>query len=111
MFTWNPLKLQREADMPKWVADRRLYLSEDGRVVSEAEPGRKWLLAPAGRVVPDDVCRRYNLGPYAQPETVTASTVAELTMVVQPEAEIPKPHRHRWRKNGRCQCGEIKVKE
>jgi len=97
--------------MAQWVADRRLYLSEDGRVVSEAEPGRKTLLAAAGRVVPDDVCRRYNLGPYAA-EVGSASTDVQLNVPTNvPTTETPKPHRHSWRKDKTCKCGELKVKE
>ena len=55
-----------DSDMAKWIADKRLYLSEDGQVVDEAAPGRKTLLAPAGSQVSDEVCRRHGLGPYAE---------------------------------------------
>lgn len=73
--------------MPRWTADQRLYLSEDGRVVDEAAPGRKTLLAALGATVPDETCRRYGLGPYAETE---------------------EAHRHSWRRDGTCRCGEAK---
>lgn len=68
MVSINRLKQQKEdSDMPKWTTPERIYLSEDGQVVDEAAPGRKTLLAPAGKEITDAVCRRYVLGPYAEP--------------------------------------------
>lgn len=110
-FNW--LK-DEDDDMPKWIADERLYLSEDGRVVTEAAPGRKTLLAPKGAAVPEDVCKQYGLGPYApKPQEPPAGQDGEGS----PEggegqpAETGDTHRHAWRKDGACRCGAVKPAE
>ena len=84
--------------MASWKADRRLYLSEDGLIVDEAAPGRKTLLAAQGAEVPEDVCRRYGLGHFAEPEP----TISE-----DPPEEEPS-HRHYWREDETCRCGAVK---
>lgn len=55
--------------MPNWIADRRIYVSEDGRIVDEAEPGRKTLVCAEGAEVTEETCRRYEIGPFAEEES------------------------------------------
>ena len=50
--------------MANWIADRRLYLTEDGKATDKPEEGR-WLLIPLGGELTDGECRQYGLGPYA----------------------------------------------
>jgi len=61
--------------MASWKADRRLYL-QDGQVVGEAAPGRKTLLAA---LVSEETCRRYGLGPFAEPAEESDPTEADST--------------------------------
>ena len=95
-----------------WTADRRLYLSEDGRVVDEAAPGRKTLLAAFGAEVPEQTCRRYGLGAYAEAaEAMIAEpepTEPEPSTAETQEPSETQPHRHRYRKGGTCKCGAVK---
>ena len=78
--------------MPNWVSDQRLYLSQAGEVVDEAAPGRKTLLCGVGTTVTEADCKKYGIGPFA------------------PEAQQPETqrHRHSFRKNGSCACGEVR---
>lgn len=78
MFTMQRIRDQREANMASWKADRRLYL-QDGQVVGEAAPGRKTLLAAQGAPVSEETCRRYGLGPFAEPAEESDPTEADST--------------------------------
>ena len=113
--------------MAKWTTDRRLYLSEDGRVVDEAEPGRKTLLAPQGASLTEEFCRRYGLGPYApvnerpHPNPLPegegdegAAAKVEATVPTSGDGPDVKSeteeagtntHRHYYRVDGTCRCG------
>lgn len=56
--------------MARWIADRRIYLTEEGQATDDPALGR-WLLAPEGRELDEATCLRYGLGPHAgnpQPE-------------------------------------------
>ena len=88
--------------MPNWVSDKRLYLSQAGEVVDEAAPGRKTLLCGVGTTVTEADCKKYGIGPFA-PETQQPETQ-------QPDAQQPetKGHRHRYRKDSSCACGEAR---
>jgi hypothetical protein len=50
--------------MANWIADRRLYLTEDDRVTEDTREAR-WLFAPLGGEVSESLCRRYGLGAHA----------------------------------------------
>ena len=105
MLRINRIRDQRGTVM--WKADRRLYLSEDGRVVDEGAPGRKTLLAAQGSEVPGVTCRRYGLGPFALMEAEADPTELETTGDTgeTPAPSETEPHRHRWKKDNTCRCG------
>ena len=47
--------------MTGWVADRRLYLDKDGKVVEADDPARATLLVGVGGIVPAADAERYGL--------------------------------------------------
>jgi hypothetical protein len=52
--------------MPIWVADERLYLNADRtKVCHEGDEGAVSLLCGLGTHVPEEIARRWGLGPYA----------------------------------------------
>jgi len=44
-----------------YVADRRLYLDADGKVVEEGDPNKRYLLVPAGGMLPEARARELGL--------------------------------------------------
>ena len=51
--------------MPTWIATERLYLDrEKTRVVREGDGAAASLLCGLGAMVPEDVCRKWGIGPY-----------------------------------------------
>lgn len=101
----------KEAEMAFWQADRRVYRSEDGRIVDEAFPGRKTLLYAAGRNVTEEDCRKYGLGPHAVAESSfdeemnAGQGIGMESPLIDPGSEAK--HLHYWRKDGTCRCGEL----
>lgn len=79
-------------------ADRRLYVTLDGRLVPEHDPAAAFLLAGKGHEIPPDVVARLGLedvdgrvqqGGPAAAEPATAEV--EVEVPAEPEADAPAP--------------------
>ena len=59
--------------MPGWKADERLYLdATKTEVLREGDVRARSLLCGLGTLVPEDICRKYHIGPFAEAvETTT----------------------------------------
>lgn len=94
-----------------YLADRRLYVTEDGRMVEAGDPDARWLLVGAGSELSDAVAAKYGLTlsaviePESKPEAEAPTSDASgwepetETPPVEPEAPIViKPESKRQRK-------------
>ncbi len=68
-----------------YIADRRLYVTEDDRVVEAGDPDARWLLCAAGSELSDAVAAKYGLIPSA---TIEAAA--------EPEVEAPPAEASGW---------------
>jgi hypothetical protein len=64
------------------IADRRLYLDAEGRLVEDGDPRAASLLVAPGQELPDAEAERLGVKPHAGPEP-------------HAEADEDGPHRHR----------------
>jgi hypothetical protein len=67
-----------------WIADRRLYLDKDGKVVESDDPTRATLLVPAGGSIPR--ARARSLGLIVEEQAPPPEIVA-------PSEKTPKPNK------------------
>lgn len=52
---------EKEKQMKGWTADRDLYLDKEGNVVEAGDPHAAFLLARAGRVIPEAQMEQYGV--------------------------------------------------
>ena len=79
--------------MPTWIATERLYLDrEKTKVVREGDGAAASLLCGLGAMVPDDVCRKWGIGPYEGATTLTDPPIPDPngsdTVVISPVADL-----------------------
>ena len=80
-------------------ASKRLYLTEDDRVVSEGDPDARWLYAIPGRSIPDDEAEKYGLVDGSVPlAEVSSEKAPKAVETPSEEVEPEKPKRRSQRK-------------
>jgi hypothetical protein len=80
---------------PAYIADRRLYLAADGRVVEARDPDKLTLLVPAGGSLPFEWARALGLiaDPQPQPEPAADVTATPARVGGGGRRPAPRPRR------------------
>lgn len=81
-----PQRGDRMANKGDYVADRRLYLDKDGKVVEAKDPTKASLLVAAGNTLPEEVARKYGLIQEEEEGAKSAVIASDPTALAQIES-------------------------
>ncbi|MFI7643736.1 hypothetical protein [Nonomuraea sp. NPDC049400] len=79
------------------TVDKRLYLTEDDRLVEEGNPDGRWLWCTPGMPIPREQAQHYGLLDEPEPEVAAESEQEEEQPPAQPKRRVPAANKARTR--------------